>query len=522
MAKELLFDTIVATMIKHATEVFWQTVTPFIRAVLRIVAKWWWVILIIAALVAGSLTLIIGLAQSVWFDEAYSLTVARQSISQLVHLTSIDVHPPLYYLLLKAWNSLFGWNDFSYRLLGAVLGTLIVGASGLLTKKLFGVKAMVIALPLVTLAPFMIRYDFEIRMYALAALLGLIATYILIVALEAKRRQAIWWIVYALLVVISMYTVYYIALLWIAHLVWLLIQARKNRQVVAKQPWVYAYLGAIVVFLPWIPVFIGQITNGALANIAQAMTIENLMGIVSFGFLYQSTGQLGAWGAIVMVALLCVLVWLGISTYKTSNTSERSYLKLLVLYVLVPVGVVTIVSLFRPFYVERYLVPVLIGGYILTGVAVAFAARRTPRKAFVAFMFLIAVSVAGLFNLSAQGNFNFQRWQAPAVKSTAAIIGECQANQAVLAADPYVYIELSQYVSSSCPLYFFEESETLAGGYAPISKSSQQIKNIDQLKSLSTITYVYYDSPKLQPPNGFTITANEYQESLRIQSWQKN
>ena len=52
----------------------------------------------------------IGLRQSVWFDEAYSIMVAKQSVGEAIRLTALDTHPPLYYLFLKAWACLFGWG----------------------------------------------------------------------------------------------------------------------------------------------------------------------------------------------------------------------------------------------------------------------------------------------------------------------------------------------------------------------------------------------------------------------------
>ena len=47
------------------------------------------------ALIFAVMSLSIGMSQSVWFDEAYSITLAKRPIGELVHLTAIDVHPPV-------------------------------------------------------------------------------------------------------------------------------------------------------------------------------------------------------------------------------------------------------------------------------------------------------------------------------------------------------------------------------------------------------------------------------------------
>lgn len=506
-------------MIKQITERFWQKITPFIVVSLRFAERWWVLLLVISGIITTVLVFLIGIAQSVWFDEAYSLTVASSSIHQIISLVAIDVHPPLYYLLLKAWNGLFGWNDYSYRALGAVIGGLTVIAAGLLSRKLFNVRAMIITLPFITLAPFLLRYDFEIRMYALASLLGLIATYVLLKAVEAKTHHWKWWGLYAVIVAVSMYNVYYSALLWIAHLVWLTYRTYQAKQPIRRQPWLAAYGIAILLFTPWLPIFFGQLTNGALASISQPMTTENLVGILSFVFLYQSVTQLGAWGAIIIVGVATLLALIAGVTYKTSDKTERIKVALLVCYIAVPIAVITLISLIHPFYVERYLAPIMVGSYLLVGAILAVAARRKPRLVFITIVSLTVVMITGVFNLSQQGNFNYQRWQTPTTKAVAMAIGSCNDTEKVLAADPYVYIELSQYVSPSCAMYFYDPSTELKGGYAPLSKSSQQIKDVNNLGIAQLIEYVYYGDPKLQPPSGYSVTSQHEYGSLKIQIW---
>ena len=509
-------------MINQIIERAWQKISPIIVTTLRFTEQWWGLLLVSAGFIAAALVFLIGISQSVWFDEAYSLTVARSSVHQIINLAAIDVHPPLYYLLLKVWNGLFGWNDCSYRALGAVIGGLTVIAAGLLSRKLFNVRAMIVTLPFITLAPFLLRYDFEIRMYALASLLGLIATYVLLKAVEAKQRHWQWWGLYAVIVALSMYNVYYSALLWIAHLVWLTYRTYRAKQPIMRQPWLAAYGIAIVLFIPWLPIFVGQLTNGALASISQPMTIENLVGILSFVFLYQSVGQLGAWGAIVIVVVGIVLARIALIAYKTSGKSERIRLALLVCYITVPIAVITLISLIHPFYVERYLAPIMVGGYLLLGAILTVAARRSPRFVCVTVIFLILVMIVGVFNLSQQGNFNYQRWQTPTTKAAAMAIGDCKDTEKVLAADPYVYIELSQYVRPSCTMYFYDPSAELKGGYAPLSKSSRQIKETNNVGIAQLIEYVYYGDPKLQPPSNYIVISQHEYGSLKIQTWLSN
>lgn len=38
-----------------------------------------------------------------WTDEVYSINMAQMSFSQMIATTALDVHPPLYYILLQIY-----------------------------------------------------------------------------------------------------------------------------------------------------------------------------------------------------------------------------------------------------------------------------------------------------------------------------------------------------------------------------------------------------------------------------------
>ena len=283
------------------------------------------VILILGAVLAMLISLSIGLAQSVWFDEAYSIMLAKQQAGELLRLTGLDTHPPLYYLLLKAWAGLFGWSEVALRSLSVLaMGGAVIFA-GLLVKRLFGVRAALITLPFVVLAPFLLRYGFEIRMYSLASLIGVAATYVLVSALSAKgRKQWVLYSIYAVLVALGVYTLYYLALLWVAHVVWLLWLWRREKRPLAKAPWLLALAGSVVLFLPWLPTFISQVGNGALAPISQAMTLENILGIISFGFVYQPVWQLTAAVSLLVLFVIITASYVVVRAFKAADKKTAS------------------------------------------------------------------------------------------------------------------------------------------------------------------------------------------------------
>lgn len=475
---------------------------------------------LVGAFIAMSICFIIGSMQSVWFDEAYSILIAKQPIDSLMHLTAVDTHPPFYYLLLKAWASVFGWGILSLRSLSVLsMGGAVVFA-GLLIKKLFNKKIALASLPFVIFAPFLLRYGFEIRMYAFASLIGVIATYVLVSALESKNSKKMWYLygLYAILVALGVYTLYYLVLLWIAHLVWLIWRSGENKESIIRSNWLKAYCASVILFLPWFPTFFNQITNGALAPISQSMTISNLIGIVSFSFLYQPAWQLGAIYSLLIIFVIVVICYVSSRAYRLSDKKFRSNLTLLAMYVAIPVVALTLVGLFRPMYVERYLSHVLIGGMMFIGVTVAIVSEKSKRYGKLIFLSLLAIMLLGIGQLAQIGNYNFQRMQSIALEPAVNDI-KWGNGIVVLAASPYEAIELSYYIPK-CVIHFYSDSVKQGGGYHIMSESKNRVVSPDtELVGAKTIYYVYYGKANLKMPSNLTLTTHQKFDTLSVDKY---
>ena len=478
------------------------------------------IILVLGAILAMAISLNIGLAQSVWFDEAYSIMLAKQPIGQLIHLTSVDTHPPLYYLLLSGWGNIFGWGEFALRSLSVLCMGGAIFVAGLLIKKLFGIRAALITLPFIIFAPFLLRYGFEIRMYSLASLICIAATYTLISALQANRKkQMILFSLYAILVALGVLTLYYTALLWIAHFVWLLWRCYLSKESFLESTWLKSYVLSVILFLPWLPTFINQISNGALAPISQSMTLENLLGVISFSFLYRPIWQLGPLLSLVILFVIIMLVYISIKAFQVIDKKQKQYLVLFAMYLIVPITILSLVGLVRPMYVERYLAHVLIGGSLFIGVAIALIIKKTSSVFKILVTMLTLVLIVGITQLIKVGNYNFQRLQKPDLNAASSLISNCKSNNVVLAADPYVAIELSYYLPS-CRINFYSDTPSLGGGYSALSNSDLRINSPEvELKSANTINYIYYGEAKLKMPDSQILIEKQTFDNLTVEQY---
>lgn len=465
-----------------------------------------WIALVAASVLAAVVSLMIGLKQSVWFDEAYSILLAERSFGEIVSLTSQDVHPPVYYWLLKVWMLLFGSSELALRGLSALFLGLSVGTAGLLLRRTLGRRIALIALPFVAFAPFLLRYGFEIRMYAFVSFVGIFATYILVVATETadKRKRRLLLAGYALLVALGVYTLYFMALVWLAHLAWLVVLARKSKSISLLVEGVVAYLASFVLFIPWLPVFLGKASGSTLSPVTSQLDLSHLLGIVTFTFLYHPERDLGVLYGILAVLIVVSVGVLGAYAFKRADHRRRLYLTLLGGYSMIPIAVLVVVTAFAPIYLERYIAHIIIGGYMFVGVAVAVGAESKNRWLAAPIGVLVFAFIAGNMSLVNYGNYNFQRASKPVVNQVASYI-DCSEDAVVFADDPMIAIEMHYYVKA-CPIRFASSSYDMGGGYAPLSESPFRTTEpwID-LKDASKIYYVYYDNPKLAMPSNFTL-----------------
>lgn len=197
--------------------------------------------------------------QRVWWDEGWSVWVARFSPLEILRQTGNDVHPPLYFELLHFWRALSGDSEAGLRLLSAFLGLLTVAmtyalgrrmARGTLSPSAATLSGVLAALFL-TVSRFTIAWSQEIRMYALASLLAMLAVW-------AARRM--WagggWrdaAVYVLAIAGGLYTLYLFAPVWVAiNVAWLWAWRAATDRRRAFLRWVALQFAVLALFLPWL------------------------------------------------------------------------------------------------------------------------------------------------------------------------------------------------------------------------------------------------------------------------------
>ena len=131
----------------------------------------------------AALFFIIGIAkESLWNDEGQTLAIAfsKGFSGALFNPFSMTNQPPLYYILLHLWGSIFGLSNTALRLPSALFMIACIPLLFHIGKKLNGKWAGFFACQFFIFSPYIISYAQEARPYALYCFLSLLSFYFLL------------------------------------------------------------------------------------------------------------------------------------------------------------------------------------------------------------------------------------------------------------------------------------------------------------------------------------------------------
>jgi hypothetical protein len=343
---------------------------------LRAVTFWRWAMM--AVLLLGFFLRVYRIDQQrVWWDEGWSVWVARFPAAEILRQTSNDVHPPLYFELLHAWRLLSGDGEGELRLFSAFLGTLAIALTYALGRSMArdtlpagqAQAAGFLAASFLTVSRFAVAWSQEIRMYALATVLAVLAVWAARRVWE--RGRALDGAVYILATTAGLYTLYLFAPVWVAvnmAWLWMLREAVDRRREFLR--WVALQAVVLALFLPWVLYAAGGFLSTASATPIRLPDFLHIYWTVLTVGIPVDVAQFNRWTlpalAIFLAAVLALLAVAFRSTTRQPAIRHLPYatrrdLTLLLSILILPAIIVYIVSLprqnfYNPPFNPRYLV----------------------------------------------------------------------------------------------------------------------------------------------------------------------
>jgi mannosyltransferase len=244
-----------------------------------------------------------------------------------VRSAAADIHPPGYYLALKVWTAAAGNTELALRGFSALAGLVGVALLYRLGKEYFGPGAGVAAALVGAFNPFLIYYSQEARMYALLATLSAVSFLLFSLWLRSSRPPAApggdrrLGLAYSLVSAAGLYTHYAFGFVLLAQNVAALGgllahgRARAVKEPAARAApantrrgrllaWIGWQALALVLYLPWLPAAIRQLTTWPAGREFQPLSaaLLDLGRYLAFGRTLPTTAALaGLAGAAVLL-----------------------------------------------------------------------------------------------------------------------------------------------------------------------------------------------------------------------------
>lgn len=304
------------------------------------------------------------LVASFWRDEAFSYLMAKQSILSLLWSTAHDSNPPLYYLLLKAWMTVFGTSELALRSLSLIFFWATVYLVYKILREQFHLteKKSCWYLLLVVLNPLLHYYAFEARMYTMMAFFGTALFYLLV-----KKNYSL----YALTAVLALLTHYFLVFILAFHFGYILLFHKHE-----WKHYINPLLRTLVWYLPWVGVVLV-----AHPPVAQQFWIlpMNFYELFLTPAILLTGYEKGAWVTYNYLPHLAVLLWALISFFLYRAHRMKTKQGIAFLYgggtVLIPLFI-GVVSFWKPIFLPRYLIFSSVGLTILVITALESIHRK--------------------------------------------------------------------------------------------------------------------------------------------------
>lgn len=290
-----------------------------------------------------------------WMDEAITTGIASHSLSAIPGILRHDGSPPLFYLLLHFWIRAFGDSEAATHSLPLLFGLLTIPVAMWAGWSLFGRRAGMYAATLFAFSTFLTEYAGETRMYELMGLLGLIATTAFIHGFIYRRRKYL--IVFAVAEALMLYThawgIFFGAGAALALIP--IYRASDDRRALLRDA-VMAFVGAGILFLPWLPNFLYQSTH----------TGAPWAPPPRFGAPVLLSRDLLGGDRITIGLLIATIIGLGALFTRTyRRTTDATKMWALIVLPFATLALAWLASQITPAFVSRYFAPVLAPIFLL-------------------------------------------------------------------------------------------------------------------------------------------------------------
>ena len=226
-----------------------------------------------------------------WYDEVGSFYLSRLSPTEMLDLMSsnYDEDAPAFNLIQHYWQNVTQYNPILLRLLPLGFWIASIIGAGFLVNRLAGRAAMYWAVIIIAIWPYHWLFPIAMRWYSLATAAGVWNLYFFVRLIQSEQlipslkqySAVIFAVMVALTGAVAWYTVYYAPVIAASELLVLLVYRFPTRAIGA---WAIAWLGAVILYLPWLPTFLAQLGESTGNRFSLKHSVSSLYALWAGAF----------------------------------------------------------------------------------------------------------------------------------------------------------------------------------------------------------------------------------------------
>lgn len=363
------------------------------------------IVLLAAGIVMLGVSVFLCFSNDIWYDELFTMGLAGQPLSELVAITAKDVHPPLYYMIVRlflmAGEALGSSADqvVIAKLVSVLPFFLCFCYAVTKIRKELGLFCAGLFFFFLLSMPQLAGYTVEVRMYGFALFFitaGMVHAYSLTKDCEDKKNLRRHWIILTIYALAACYTHYFACVAACMIYGYLLLEAIVSHRLKQRiKPFLVSGLVCTAGYLPWlIMVVISQVENVKENYWIQPLSLRTLGGCVKF--LFQPVLGKELWSILAALGLfllyVVVLVGFWCRSLKRGGLEEKRKAFFSMGCIMVPGGIILfgfVASiLIRPIFVYRYMLPAV--GVLWLAFSIAVSELKIDKRICIPLLVLLA------------------------------------------------------------------------------------------------------------------------------------
>ncbi|MGB4614121.1 MAG: glycosyltransferase family 39 protein [Erysipelotrichaceae bacterium] len=305
------------------------------------------------------------------FDSSFSVYIAKLPLNELIKITASDVHPPLYYIILKYFIAIFSDNIYLLQFFSIIPILLLSIFGSKKIKSLFSIKEAIYFQLTILCTPFVISQSINIRMYSWAILFVTLSCIYAVSILNDNKKDYIYLTIFSILSAYThTYALFFISFLYLNLIIYSIIKKSYKEITISS-------LVCLVSYTPWFIVLFRQVKT------------------VSEGF-WISYSSINNYLNIFIIISLCLLI-ISYIFNKNINFDTRIYYFTVIPFTETLIFILLYSKYIEPVFLPRYMTVGI--GMLILYISLVISNLNKKRLTILSHVLLIIAFTVGYINV---------------------------------------------------------------------------------------------------------------------------